>query len=137
VISNLLGQKLGDNRSNNYFNAPWESASINNYNIIQRRHPLGFIMPHYFYIYYISSNDFAVILDSMGWNLLICIGVLVQMSSRFLVLASFGGGNLLFKCPSPETLRTLQCTCNVMQFSVIHVTIQVTYGLARFNRSYT
>jgi hypothetical protein len=31
-------------------------------------------MPHYFYIYYISSNDFAAILDYKGWNLLICMG---------------------------------------------------------------
>jgi hypothetical protein len=39
--------------------------------------PLGFIMPHYFYIYHISSIDFAAIPDYKGWNLLICIGVLV------------------------------------------------------------
>jgi hypothetical protein len=28
--------------------------------------PPGFIMPHYFYIYYISFNDFAAIPDYKG-----------------------------------------------------------------------
>jgi hypothetical protein len=74
VIPNLLGRKSGDDGSNDCFDAPWESASINNYNTIRRRHPLGFIMPHYFYIYHISSNDFAAILDYKGWNLFIYYG---------------------------------------------------------------
>jgi hypothetical protein len=34
-------------------------------------------------------------------------GTPYKISSRFLVLASFGGGKLPFKCPSPETLRFL------------------------------
>jgi hypothetical protein len=55
VIPNLLGQKVDK-----------ESTK-----------PLGFIMPYYFYIYYISSNDFAAIPDYKGWNLLICMGVSV------------------------------------------------------------
>ena len=31
------------------------------------------------------------------------------INSRTLVLASFGGGKLTVKCPSPETLRPSRC----------------------------
>ena len=31
------------------------------------------------------------------------------INSRTLVLASFGGGKLTIKCPSPETLRPCPC----------------------------
>ena len=32
------------------------------------------------------------------------------INSRTLVLASFGGGKLTVKCPSPETLRQIRAT---------------------------
>jgi hypothetical protein len=62
-------------------------------------------MPHYFYIYNISSHDFGAIQTVRGEIYLFTIGTPYKIDSRMLVLASFGGGIFPFKYPSPETVR--------------------------------
>jgi len=65
------------------------------------------MMPHYFYIYNISSHDFSAIQTATGEIYLFTIGTLYKIDRRILVLASFGGGIFPFKCPSPETVRCI------------------------------
>ena len=67
--------------------------------------PPGFTKPHYFYIYNISSYDFAAIQTARAEIYLFTMGTPYKIYSRILVLASYGGGKLTVKCPSPETLR--------------------------------
>jgi hypothetical protein len=69
--------------------------------------PLGFTKPHYFYIYNISSYDFTAIQTARAEIYLFTIGTPYKIYSRILVLASYGGGKLTVKCPSPETSRWL------------------------------
>jgi hypothetical protein len=67
--------------------------------------PPGFTKPHYFYIYNISLYDFTAIQTARAEIYLFTMGTPYKIYSRILVLASYGGGKLIVKCPSPETLR--------------------------------
>ena len=54
--------------------------------------PPGFTIPYYFYIYNISSDDFAVIQTIRAEIYLFTIGTPYKINSRTLVLASSGEG---------------------------------------------
>jgi hypothetical protein len=56
--------------------------------------PPGFTMPHYFYIYNISLDDFAAIYTTRAEIYLFTTGTPYKIDSRILVLASTGQGNL-------------------------------------------
>ena len=56
-------------------------------------------MPHYFYIYNISLNDFTVIQTIRAEIYLFTTGTLYKIGSRILVLASMGQGNLQKNLP--------------------------------------
>ena len=72
-------------------------------------------MPHYFYIYNISSYDFTAIQTMKAEIYLFTMGTLYKIYSRILVLAFYGGGKLTVKCPSPETSRNLITIYNAAQ----------------------
>jgi len=54
--------------------------------------PLGFTIPHYFYIYNISSNNSAAIQTARAEIYLFTTGTPYKIGSRILVLASTGQG---------------------------------------------
>jgi len=56
-------------------------------------------MPHYFYIYNISSDDSAAIQTMKAEIYLFTTGTLYKIGSRILVLASTGQGNLQKNLP--------------------------------------
>ena len=64
--------------------------------------PLGFIIPHYFYIYNISSNDFDAIKTARAEIYLFTTGTLYKIDSRILVLASTGQGIFPSNVPAPR-----------------------------------
>jgi hypothetical protein len=67
--------------------------------------PPGFTTHRFPYIYNISTCDFTTIKNTRAEIYIFTTGTPYKISSRILVLASFGGGFLPFKCPSPETVR--------------------------------
>jgi hypothetical protein len=58
----------------------------------RRAKPPGFTMPHYFYIYNISSDDSAAIQTARAEIYLFTTGTPYKIGSRILVLASTGQG---------------------------------------------
>jgi hypothetical protein len=62
--------------------------------------------PYYFYMYSISSTDFAAIETPRAEIYKFTMGTPYKINSRTLVFASPGGGIFPFKCPSPEPFRS-------------------------------
>jgi len=64
--------------------------------------PLGFTIPYYFYIYNISSDDFAVIQTIRAEIYLFTMGTPYKINSRTPVLASSGEGFYHSNLPPPR-----------------------------------
>jgi len=64
--------------------------------------PPGFTIPYYFYIYNISSDDFAVIQTIRAEIYLFTIGTPYKINSRTLILASSGEGFYHSNLPPPR-----------------------------------
>ena len=66
---------------------------------------LGFIVPHYFYIYNISSHDFGVIQTPRAEIYIFTTGTLYKISSRALLPPSLRTGIFTVECACPEPFR--------------------------------
>jgi hypothetical protein len=63
------------------------------------------MMPHYFYIYNISLDDFNAIQTVKDEIYIFITGTLYKISSRTLLLPSLRTGIFTMKCACPETFR--------------------------------
>ena len=69
---------------------------------------LGFIVPHYFYIYNISSHDFGAIQTPRAEIYIFTTGTLYKISSRALLPPSLRTGIFTVECACPEPFRIRQ-----------------------------
>ena len=67
--------------------------------------PLGFTMPHYFYIHNISLDDFSAIQTARGGIYIFTTGTPYKISSRALLPPSLRTVIFTVKCYCPETFR--------------------------------
>ena len=68
--------------------------------------PLGFTMPHYFYMHNISLDDFGAIQTARGGIYIFTTGTPYKISSRALLLSPLRTGIFTVECPCPESFRS-------------------------------
>jgi hypothetical protein len=86
--------------------------------------PPGFTIPCYFYMYNISSDDFAVIQTIRAEIYLFTMGTPYKINSRTLVLASSGEGFYHSNLPPPRRSAVRSGGDKVVGYAFIHVLME-------------